>query len=274
MGVSSNRYIFSLFFASLERFTPLMTRLASFAGTARKLVGDNSPAILTAAAVVGVVATAVLVAKAAPQAHNDIANEQFERADEVTAVEKVRLTYQYFIPAVAVGTATVACIIGANTISTKRSTALASAVGLSEYAFKEYRNKVIEHIGTNKETKVHDDVMKDVVDRTPVDNNAIILTGERSLFMDSFARQYTETDMETVRRAVNDINEQIYNDMYASLNDFYNLIGIPASNVGEEVGWTTEHKLNVRYSTQLVKGRPCVVIDYDKTPIRDYHKFG
>lgn len=251
-----------------------MTRLTSLAGSARKLLTDNSPTILTAAAVVGVVATAVLVAKAAPKAYTDIQNEKSERTDEVTLVEQAKLVYKYYIPAAATGTATIACIIGANTISTKRSAALASAVGLSEYAFKEYRNKVIEHIGENKETKVHDAVMKDVVDRTPVESNAVIITGERSLFMDSFARQYTETDMETVRRAVNDINEQIFHDMYASLNDFYNLIGIPASNVGEEVGWTTDNKLNVRYSTQLVKGRPCVVIDYEKTPIRDYHKFG
>jgi hypothetical protein len=251
-----------------------MTRLASFAGNARKLVGDNSPAILTAAAVLGVVAPAVLVAKASPKAHIDFANEQSERNDEVTAVEKVQLTYRYFIPAVAVGTATVACIIGANTISTKRSAALASAVGLSEYAFKEYRNKVIEHIGEAKETKVHDDVMKDVVERHPVEGNAIIITGDKSLFMDSFARQYVETDMETVRRAVNDINEQIFGSEYASLNDFYNLIGIPASLVGEEVGWNQLNKLVVRYSTQLANGRPCVVIDYEKIPIRNYHRFG
>jgi hypothetical protein len=251
-----------------------MTRLASFAGTARKLVGDNSPAILTAAAVVGVVATAVLVAKAAPKAHTDIINEQSERTDEVTVVEKVRLTYQYYIPAVAVGTATVACIIGANTISTKRSAALASAVGLSEYAFKEYRQKVVEQLGENKETKVHDAVMKDLVERHPVEGNSVIITGDKSLFMDSFARQYVETDMETVRRAVNDINEQIFGSEYASLNDFYNLIGIPASQVGEEVGWNQLNKLTVRYSTQLVQGRPCVVIDYEKTPIRNYHRFG
>jgi Family of unknown function (DUF6353) len=251
-----------------------MTRLTSLAGSARKLLTDNSPTILTAAAVVGVVATAVLVAKAAPKAHQDILHEKSERTDEVTLVEQTKLVWKYYVPAAATGAATIACIIGANTISTKRSAALASAVGLSEYAFKEYRNKVIEHIGENKETKVHDAVMKDVVDRTPIENNAVVITGDRSLFMDSYTRQYTETDMESVRRAVNDVNEQIYQDMYASLNDFFNRIGIPASPVGGEVGWTADNKLEVRFSTQLVKGRPCVVIDYHKEPIRNFDRFG
>lgn len=253
-----------------------MTRLSSFAGSARKLLSDNSPTILTAAAVVGVVATAVLVAKAAPKAHADIQNEMSERTDDVTIVEKVQLTYKYYIPAGVTGLATIACVIGANTVSTKRSAALASAVGLSEYAFKEYRNKVIEHIGENKEIKVHDAVMKDVLDRNPVNDKQVIITGNgKSLFLDNFTERYFESDMESVRRAVNDINEQIFGQEYASLNDFYNLLGIKGSKLGEELGWAQTNKLDVRYSAALTDdGRACVVIDFRKEPIRDYWKIG
>lgn len=253
-----------------------MTRLASLAGSAQKLVTNNSPAILTAAAVVGVVATAVLVAKAAPKAHTDIQNEKSERTDEVTIVDQTRLVWKHYIPAAATGAATIACIIGANTISTKRSAALASAVGLSEYAFKEYRQKVVEQLGENKETKVHDAVMRDVVDRNPISDNQVIITGNgKSVFLDSFTGLYFETDMESVRRAVNDINEQIFGQDSASLNEFYNLLGVKANKVGDELGWTQTNKLDLRYSSQLMDdGRACVVIDYRKEPIRDYWKNG
>lgn len=251
-----------------------MTRLASLAGSAQKLVTNNSPAILTAAAVVGVVATAVLVAKAAPKAHTDIQNEKSERTDEVTLVDKTLLVYKYYIPAAATGAATIACIIGANTISTKRSAALASAVGLSEYAFKEYRQKVVEQLGENKETKVHDAVMQDVVNRNPVSDNQVIITGNgKSLFLDNFSERYFESDMESVRRAVNDINEQIFGEDSASLNDFYNRIGIRGSKLGDELGWNQTNKLEIRYSTALSEdNRPCVVIDYRKAPLNDYWK--
>lgn len=253
-----------------------MTRLARYAGAAHKLVADNSPAILTAVAVVGVVTTAVLAARAAPKAHIAILNEKSERVDEVDLLDKVLLTYKYYIPATATGVATIACIIGANTISTKRSAALASAYGLTELAFKEYREKVVEHIGESKETKVHDDVMKDVVDRNPVSGQQVIIAGAgRQLFLDKYTLRYFETDMETVRRAVNDINEEIFSENYASLNDFYNRIGIAGNTVGDELGWTTDKKLEVRYSTQMTDdGRACITIDYIKNPIRDYHKFG
>jgi len=253
-----------------------MIRLTRYAGVARKLVSDNSPAILTAVAVVGVVTTAVLVGKAAPKAHQDILHAQSEQTDEITLVEKVRLTYKHYIPAAVTGASTIACIIGANTVSTKRSAALASAVGLSEYAFKEYREKVVEQLGEKKETKIHDEVMQDVVRRNPVSESSVIVTGGgRSLFLDNYTKTYFESDYESVRSAVNDINEQIYGQDYASLNDFFNRLSVPGSVVGDEVGWTHDNKLEVRYSAVLTAdGRPCVVIDYWKNPIRDYNRFG
>lgn len=253
-----------------------MIRLARYAGAARKLVADNSPAILTAVAVVGVVTTAILVAKAAPKANTDLLNEESERPGEADLTDKILLTYKYYIPAVAVGTATIACIIGASTISSKRSAALASAYGLTELAFKEYRNKVVEHVGENAERKVHDDVMKDYVDRVPMDSSQIVITnGGRQLFSDKFSERHFESDMEAVRGAVNDINEQILNSMYASLNDFYRMLGLDPSSVGEELGWTTDRMLKVRYSTQLTKdNRAAIVLDFEKNPVRNFDRFG
>lgn len=253
-----------------------MNRLARAAGAAQKLVADNSPTILTVAAVAGVLTTVVLVAKAAPKAHMDILNEQSERADELDLTDKVLLSYRHYIPATVTGGITIACIIGANTINMKRTSALAGAVGLSEIAFKNYRDKVVEHIGEKKETKVHDEVMQDVVSRNPLADNQVIITGNgTALFLDNFAERYFESDMESVRRAVNDINEQIFGSDSASLNDFYNRIGIKGSKIGDEVGWTQTNKLDIRYSATLTDdGRPCVVIDYRTSPVRDYWKVG
>ena len=257
-----------------------MIRLARYAGAARKLVADNSPAILTAAAVAGVVTTVYLAVRVTPQAHTDILNEQSERTEELTPIEKVRLTYKYYIPAAATGTATIACIIGANTINSTRTTALASAVGLSEAAFKNYREKVVEHIGVSKETAVHDEVMKDSVEQNPPKEGSIILTGKgKQLFRDDYSGAYFESSMEAVKRAINDTNYQILNDDYASLNDLLRRLGARTSTVGNEVGWNTEKRLDERMSAQLVtdddgEERACIVITYSKNPIREYDRFG
>lgn len=253
-----------------------MNRFTRAAGAAQKVVSDNSPTILTVAAVAGVLTTVYLVAKAAPKVHTDIINEQSERTDELDLTDKVLLTYKHYIPATVTGGITIACIIGANTINMKRTSALAGAVGLSELAFKSYRDKVVEHIGEKKETAVHDEVMQDVVTRNPVGEGQIIMTGKgTALFLDNFTERYFESDMESVRRAVNDINEQIFGSDSASLNDFYNRLGIKGSKLGDDVGWTQTNKLEIRYSATLTEdGRPCVVLDYRKAPIADYWKIG
>lgn len=253
-----------------------MNRFTRAAGAAQKVVADNSPTILTVAAVAGVLTTVYLVAKAAPKVHTDIINEQSERTDELDLTDKVLLTYKHYIPATVTGGITIACIIGANTINMKRTSALAGAVGLSELAFKSYRDKVVEHIGDKKEERIHDDVMQDVVTRNPVSDNQVIITGNgNALFLDNYSERYFDSDMESVRRAVNDINEQIFREDSASLNDFYNRIGIKGSKVGDDVGWTQTNKLEIRYSAALTDdGRPCVVLDYRKNPIGDYWKVG
>lgn len=253
-----------------------MNRLARYAGAAQKLVADNSPTILTVAAVAGVVTTAFLVAKAAPKAQTDIRSEEEARQEELDLVDKVLITYKHYLPATVTGGITIACIIGANSINMKRTSALAGAVGLSELAFKNYRDKVVEHIGEKKEERVHDEVMQEVVNKNPLGESQILITGNgRSLFLDNFSERYFESDMESIRRAVNDVNEQIFSTDSASLNDFYNAIGIKGSKVGDDLGWTQTNKLEVRYSATLTDdGRPCGVIDYRKSPIRDYWKVG
>jgi len=256
-----------------------MIRLARYAGAARKLVGDNSPAILTAVAVVGVVTTAVMVAKAAPQAHLDVQNHLSETTEELTLVDEFKLTYRYYVPAALVGTATIACIIGANTVSTKRTAALASAYGITEMAFRDYKDKVIQHIGETKETKIHDEVMKDFVDRTGPEAQIILSDKGSQLFCDRYSERYFESDMETVKRAMNDTNYQILNDDYASLNDLYRRLEIKPSTIGEEVGWTTDKRLEPRYSAQIIttddgRTRACITIDYAKAPIRNFDRFG
>jgi hypothetical protein len=252
-----------------------MIRLARYAGAAQKLVADNSPTILTVAAVAGVVTTAFLVARAAPKAHIDIVNEQAERTDELDLTDKVLLTYKYFIPAATTGALTIACVIGANTINMKRTTALAGAYGLSELALKSYRDKVVEHIGEAKEQKVRDEVNQDLVDRLPEGKQIIIANGGNVLFLDKWSGQLFESDVETVRKAVNDINLRMIHDMYASLNDFYYILGVDQNEMGNEFGWSVDLPLELEEFTAAVRhGKPCLVIDYRVQPKRGYNKFG
>ena len=251
-------------------------QIAMLARGLQKTVVDNSPAILTAIGVAGTVSTAVLSAKAHGTASVDILKYEEELHVVVTPRERFDLTWKLYIPAVATGTATIACIIGANTISTKRQAALATAFSLSEVAFKEYKDKVVEQIGANKEQAVVDSIAQDRVAANPVSSNQVLVaSGGNVLCYESMSGRYFRSDVETIRKAENDINRQILTDMYASQNEFNVLIGLPPTSYGEEVGWTIDKKLEIQLSAVLSEdGKPCLCIGYLWTPVRDYHKIG
>jgi hypothetical protein len=79
--------------------------------------------------------------------------------------------------------------------------------------------------------------------------------------------------METIRKAVNEINYKINNYYSASLSDFYEMIGLPKTQISDEFGWNTDELLDVEYgSTVLQDGRPAISISYNKVPIRGYDR--
>lgn len=241
-------------------------------------VSNNSPAILTAVASTGVLTTAVLAVKATPKAMSLIAQADSERTDEgnTPTLDVIKLTWTCYIPAAAVGAATIACVIGANSISTKRNAALMSVYSLTDQAFKEYQAKVAETIGETKEQAVRDEVAKDRVKNDPVSGKEVIITGRgEQLCYDSLTGRYFNSDVESIRKAENDINARMIHDVYASQNDFYREIGLDPIPNGDELGWTTASMLDIYHTAMMSSdGRPCISINYRVDPIRGYYHLG
>lgn len=253
-----------------------MSRITSIARGARKLVVDNSPAILTGLAVAGVVSTAILAAKGTPRALQELSEAESEFRDPLTVIQKVTLVGHCFVPAAITGTFTIACMIMAQSINAKRYAAMMGALNISEIAQKEYRQKVAETLGEAKEQKVSDSVAQDRVTNAPVDDRNVIITGKGNvLCYDTYSDRYFESEMQTLRKAENDINFELLHEMYASLNDFYSAVGLPRLPSGEEVGWTADRKFELRISTSLAKDdRPCLTLSFGVSPVRGFNKFG
>lgn len=237
----------------------------------RKFLVDNSPTVLTSIAVAGTITTAVLTGKAVLKADRLQTQELIARP---TPREYFELTWKLYIPPIAAGALTIGCIVGANHIGHRRAAAVAAAYTLSEKAWSEYRDKVVQTLGEKKESAVRDALAQDRVDRNPVSSREVIIAGGGDvLFLDSFTGRYFKSDMETVKKAQNDTNYTILNDMYASLSDFYNNLGIPPTSYSDEVGWASNKLLELEFSTALSEdGRPCITITFAVLPVRDYYR--
>jgi hypothetical protein len=252
--------------------------IMQIAKRAGKLASDNSPALLTALGVTGAVTAAYLTGKATFKAAEIIAaSEAKPEGDDgdysLEPMEKVELTWKLFVPAVGTLAITVAAIIAANHISTRRVAAFASAYNLSEKAFEEYKKKVIEKVGVKKEQAVRDAVAQDRVNEYVAANGPVYVVSGRVLCMDLHSGRTFNSDMESIKAAVNETNAQVISDNYASLSDLYDRIGLTKTAESDNIGWNTDELLAVEYSTALTEdNQPCITIGFRAKPVSGFYR--
>ena len=260
-----------------------MPSVKSLAKAAGSFLDRNSPTILTALAAGGVVSTAVLAVRATPMALSkiEVARIDWDAQGNDTPMPRtaiVKAAWTEYVPAAGVGVMTIVAIVMANSIHLRRQAAVMSLYTITEGAFREYQEQVTEEIGKNKEQKVRDAVVQKRINENPPSNEMILLDTEE-LCYDMHSGRYFKSSMEKIRAAQNIINEgMIKGDSFASLNDFYSLIGLPEVKMGTDLGWNTEAMLDLEFTSILVhegkyEGKPCLAVDFRVSPMQDYSKF-
>ena len=250
--------------------------ISAIAKSAQLWLSKHSPEILTGLGIAGMVTTAVLAVKATPKAMKLIEEKkeelQLEPEDKLTVSETVKAAWKPYIPAVVTGAVSITCLVGASSVNLRRNTALAAAYHLSETALSEYREQVIDTIGERKEKNIRDKVDKARVERNPLNDNEIIITGDGdTLCFDYHSGQYFKSSIDKLKKVENELNSRMLREDYISLNDFYDEIGLPFTRMGEDLGWhVTKGLIEFRFSTQLVKNTPCLVLNYVVAPQHGY----
>ena len=237
-------------------------------------IKKHSPEILTGIGIAGMITTTVMAVRATPKALILIEERKEEiGAEKLEAMDMVKTTWACYIPAAITGTLSVACLIGASSVNARRNAALATAYTLSESALKDYQGKVIEMFGEKKNEAVKDAVAKDKVEKNPVVTREVIITEKgNTLCYDAISGRYFKSDIEKIKKAECELNRQMLDDMYVSLNDFYYEIGLDSVKLGDELGWNVDSGyIDLSFSSQLASdGTPCLIIDYSVAPRYDY----
>lgn len=225
---------------------------------AKLAIKRNSPAIMVSFGVSGVIITSYLSAKASFKAAEIIKeNEDLETKEIIKKVAPV------YIPTFLSGTATIGCVIMANKINSKRTAAAYSLMTISERAFDEYKEKVIEKLGERKEKAIQDEIAQDKVNKNPVNN--IIVNGTGTvLCCELLTGRYFNSDMESLRKAQNDVNEKLIREMQVSLSDFYYAVNLDITSQSWDIGWEAGKNMSLDFTTVLASdGRPCLAFNYN-----------
>jgi hypothetical protein len=171
------------------------------------------------------------------------------------------------------GGLTIFGIIWSHRIDARKNAVIAGLYSASELALKEFQSKTIEEIGEKKVEQIRDKIAKDHLDKNPMSNNEIIITGLGDVpCYDTWSGRYFKSNIEKIRATENVINHEILagSEMWASLNQLYYELGLPPVKSGEEMGFDVDHMLHFQFSSHIAdNGQPCFVIDYTVVP-RDY----
>lgn len=234
--------------------------ISNFFANATKLVKSNSPEILTALGVSGVVTTAYLAGKGAWKAHGRLSEE----SPHLSTKEQIKATWKCYIPAGISGVATVGCIICASKTNSRRTAAAVTAYSIAEKGFLEYREKVVEQIGKGKEQKIRDDIAQDHVTKNPPPKELVIVGKGLVLCREEYTGRYFRSDMETLKKAQNEINHQINQQVYVTLNEFYDILGLAHTSESTEVGWDSDRLMELEFSTAMATNdEPCLTFSYN-----------
>ena len=224
----------------------------------------NSPTILTFLGAAGVVATSIAAAKATPKAMALLEKTKEEKGEELTKLEMVKVAGPAYIPAIAIGASTIACIFGANALNKKTQASIMSAYALLDTSYKQYKSKVKELYGENSDRNVKKEIAKD-----KFKDNDIHINNEKILFFDFYSLRYFESTERLVLKAENRVNELLKLYGRASLNDFYESLGMPTAYTGYELWWNVQKCPSVEFThdiTTMDDGLECCVISMSVEP--------
>lgn len=235
------------------------------------LVGKKySPEILTAAGVVGVVTATVLACKATlkiepvmdkveeglevVKSRKEDGNVDYTEEDHVRDVAYIYTTatidiFKLYAPAIIIGGASIACIIGSTRIARKRNIALVAAYKALESSYDEYRRRHTEEHGEDSDRDYRAGVYQEVVEEE--DDNGKKVKKTRTTKDPSqysqYARFFDETSINWektpeynllfLRQVQSYANDKLRSRGHLFLNEVYEMLGFEHSQAGSVVGW-------------------------------------
>lgn len=233
-------------------------------------VAEKSPEILIGFGLAGMLTSTVMAVKATPKALDIL-----EREDrELSKVDKVKLTWKCYAPAALGYCVSAACIIGANSVNSKRNAVLAGAYKLSESALLEYRDKVVEVLGEEKEKEIREQVAGGKIADKPAD---VMIVGKGdTLCYDVISGRYFRSTMADMQAVKNQLSYRLMNENIVRLNEFYMDLGLSPTNIGDDMGWNIDDGLiELSFSAMVTDdGQPCLVMHFDNMPRHDFDRIG
>lgn len=130
---------------------------------------------------------------------------------------------------------------------------LATAYKLSETALSEYKETIVEELGEEKAKDIREKVAQKKIDNTAQPKSEVVIVGDSNKvwFFEPISTSYFQSEVETIKRAINDLNYRMISGMeeYVTLKEFYNEIGVKYTEYTPDLGWNLYNTSNNQIPT-------------------------
>ena len=238
------------------------------------LIRKFSPQILTTTGVVGVIASTVMACKATLSLDDilDKAALQHERidtakedlgadtySDKDVAKDKMRINtktgmdiVKLYAPAATIGLVSVVCIVSSTHILSARNAALGAAYKTVQGAFSDYRRRVVEEMGEDKDQAFRYGITTEDVTLEEINEETgkvkkikskvsyIDEYSEYARFFDDGNPNWSKTpefNLAFLRTMQSWANDKLKKKGVVFLNEVYAMLGLPYTQAGAVVGW-------------------------------------
>lgn len=245
----------------------------------------HSPEILVVAGVVGGVTSAVMACRATtkvsailedtkkdiegihsvledPELGQRYKDEYGEEYTEEASKKDLAIVYaqtglkfvKLYGPSVVLGAASIACILGSNSIMRKRNAGLAAAYAAVDLGFKDYRNRVVERFGKELDRELRYNIQTKEVEETVTNEDGTETVVKRTvevvdpnLRFNEYTRCFDETNTNWTKSAEDNLyfllqvqnwaNERLKARGHLYLNEVFDALGMDRTKAGQIVGW-------------------------------------
>ena len=213
---------------------------------AKLFLKKNASAMLAVVSCIGVVATGVLSARAAPKANKMLDDAKSKKGADLTPVEKVETVALTYLPAVLTGGATILCVLSAQIINQHHQASLASAYALADQSYKEYRKKLKELYGEETDQKIIEAIAVERAEKTYISASYLCgdcdlsiddSTGKEIWFYEEYSKRFFKATIERVQSAEYHLNRNYILRGDACLNEFYSFLGLKPIDDGNDMIW-------------------------------------
>lgn len=251
------------------------TAISRNAGRTGLLVKKHSPEILIGVGIAGVITSTVMACRSAlkietvlDEAKNkidkihlgketlkpEVYNETDYKKDMTIAYAQTGFElFKLYAPSITLGALSIGCILGGYGIMRKRNIALMAAYKTVEQSFTDYRKRVVDELGEEKDREFKYGMKKEKIKVTEVgpdgkekksvkevnvmDPNNI---SEYAKFFDNSSVRWEdnpEYNMTFLKCQQNYANDMLKANGHLFLNEVYDMLGIPRTRAGAVVGW-------------------------------------